>query len=181
MTSHNISEILKRKDISRKMTRSLEQTREKNCEHTFDICSGVDVPTTDIEKGSEYHVDIRKKCPIGSKSLGNFHTHVHLSESNNDAIPSSGDMMETIERDLNFVCVSGDNHRGPVTRCFHHNDIKTEIGTILNKKKLEPNEENVRKSARSITKRMMRDKDYLKNISQEINYVDGKSKSNIQR
>jgi hypothetical protein len=166
MTSHNISEVLKRKDISNKMTQSLEKTRENKCEHTFDICSGVDVPTTDIEKGSEYHVDIRKKCPIGTKSLGNFHTHVYLSESNNDAIPSSGDMIETIERDLNFVCVSGHhNNGGQITRCFHNNDIKSEIGNILNKKKLEPNEDNVRKSARSVTKKMMKDKDYLEKMS----------------
>ncbi len=171
MISHNISEVLKRKDVSSKMTHSLEQTREHKCEHAFDICSGIDVPTTDIEKGSEYHVDIRKKCPIGTKSLGNFHTHVHLSESNNDAIPSSGDMMETIERDLNFVCVSGNasgrniNGSGSITRCFHHNDIKSEIGNVLNKKKLEPNEDNVRKSARSVTKKMMRDKNYLEKMS----------------
>jgi len=163
--TYNLSELLTRKDVSSKMTKSLEQTRENKCEHTFDICSGVDVPTTDIEKGSEYHVDIRKKCPIGTKSLGNFHTHVHLSESNNDAIPSSGDMMETIERDLNFVCVSGDNKNGQITRCFHHNDIKSEIGNVLNKRKLEPNEDNVRKSARSITKKMMRDKNYLEKMS----------------
>lgn len=165
----NISKLFSRKDINDKISESLEQTRENKCEHTFDICSGIDVPMTDIEKGSEYHVDIRKKCPIGTKSLGNFHTHVHLSESNNDAIPSSGDMMETIERDLNFVCVSGnvsgDNKNGSITRCFSHKDIKTEIGNVLNKKKLEPSEDNVRKSARSITKKMMKDKNYLEKMS----------------
>lgn len=165
MTIHNISEVLKRKNVHNKMIQSLEKTREDKCEHAFDICSGIDVPTTDIEKGSEYHVDIRKTCPIGTKSLGNFHTHVHLSESNNDAIPSSGDMMETIERDLNFVCVAGHNKNGSITRCFHHNDIKTEIGNVLNKKKLEPNEDNVRKSARSVTKKMMKDKKYLETMS----------------
>ncbi len=166
MTINDIPKLLERKDINNKISRVLDRTRERNNEHAFDICSGNGVPTTDIEEGSEYHIDIRNKCPIGTRSIGNIHTHVHLSESNNDAIPSSGDMMETIERDLNFVCVSGHHKDGkPITRCFDKNDIKSEIGTILSTKKLEPNENNVRKSSRLITKRMMRDKDYLNKMS----------------
>lgn len=167
MTIDNISKLFEREDINNKISRSLERTKEKNSEHAFDFCSGKSVPTTDIEEGSEYHITIRNKCPIGTKSVGNFHTHVHLSQSNSDAIPSSGDMMETIERDLDFVCVSGNGHNDnkPVIRCFNHNDIKSEIGTVLNKKKLDPNEDNVRKSSRLITKRMMKDKDYLDKMS----------------
>ena len=161
--------LLERRDVKSKIIKSLEETRKNNCEHAFDFCSGKNVHTTDIEKGSEYHIDIRNKCPVGTKSVGNFHTHVHLSESNNDTIPSSGDMMETIERDLDFVCVSGHNadHNGgsQIVRCFNKNDIKSEINTVLTKKKLEPNEENVRKSSRQITKRMMKDKDYLNKMS----------------
>lgn len=158
--------LLQRKDINKKIIQSLEGTKERNNEHAFDICSGQHVSTTNIEEGSEYHVDIRNRCPIGTRSIGNFHTHAHLSESNNDAIPSSGDMMETIERDLNFVCVAGnDNDNKPVARCFHHNDIKSEINTVLGAKKWEHNEVNVRKSSRLITKKMMKDKEYLNRMS----------------
>jgi len=160
----DISKLLSRKDVNNKISKSLDRTKENNNEHAFDFCS--ENHTTDIEEGSEYHITIRNKCPIGTKSVGNFHTHVHLSQSNNDAIPSSGDMMETIERDLNFVCVSGHNNNKHIIRCFNHNDIKSEIGTILNVKKLEPNEDNVRKSSRLVTKRMMKDKDYLDKMSQ---------------
>ena len=104
---------------------------------------------------------------MGTRSVGNFHTHTNLSLSSNDAIPSSGDMMETIERDLDFVCVSGNGQNGgsPKTRCFDRNNIKSEINTILTKKKLEPNEENVRKSSRQITKRLMKDEYYLNKMS----------------
>jgi len=166
MTLDNAYRLLQRQDINNKVMKSLEGTKERNSEHAFDICSGQGIHTTDIEKGSEYHVDIRKKCPIGTKSLGNFHTHTHLSESNNDAIPSSGDMMETIERGLDFVCVSGHgNNDNPVTRCFHQNDIKSEIGTVLGAKKWKPSEDNVRKSSRLITKKMMKDKEYLDKMS----------------
>lgn len=158
--------LLERKDINKKIMQSLEGTKERNNEHAFDICSGQRISTTDIEEGSEYHIDIRNKCPIGTKSLGNVHTHAHLSESNNDAIPSSGDMMETIERDLNFVCVAGnDNDNRPVARCFSHSDIKSEINTVLDRKRWERNEENVRKSSRLITKKMMKDKEYLNKMS----------------
>lgn len=166
MTTDSIPKLLERKDINNKIARVLYRTRENNNEHTFDFCSGENISTTDIEEGSEYHIDIKNKCPIGAKPIGNLHTHVHLSQSSNDAIPSSGDMMETIERDLNFVCVAGDHNDGsPITRCFNKDDIKSEIGTILNIKKLEPNEDNVRKSSRLITKRMMKDKDYLNKMS----------------
>lgn len=163
MTTDNIPKLIERKDINSKITTCLDRTRKNKNEHAFDFCSGNHIPTTDIEEGSEYHITIRNKCPLGTKSVGNFHTHVHLKESNNDAIPSSGDMMETIERDLKFVCVSGHNHNSnkPAIRCFDHNDIKSEIGNVLNNKRLEPNEYNVRKSSRLITKRMMKDKDYL--------------------
>lgn len=166
MTLDDAYGLLQRKDINKKVIQSLEGTKERNNEHAFDICSGQHVSTTDIEEGSEYHIDIRNKCPIGTKSLGNFHTHAHLSESNNDAIPSSGDMMETIERDLNFVCVAGhgkDNN--PVARCFSHNDIKSEMNTVLGVKKWAPSEDNVRKSSRLITKKMMKDKEYLDRMS----------------
>ena len=166
MTLDNAYRLLQRKDINKKVMKSLEWTKERNSEHAFDICSGQGVHSTDIEEGSEYHVDIRKKCPIGTKSLGNFHTHAHLSESNNDAVPSSGDMMETIERDLEFVCVSGhSNDNEHATRCFHQNDIKSEINNILGAKKWEPSEYNVRKSSRLVTKRMVKDKEYLNKMS----------------
>ncbi len=166
MTLEDAYTLLKRKDINNKVMKSLEGTKKKNSEHAFDICSGQYASTTDIEEGSEYHIDIRNRCPLGTKSLGNFHTHAHLSESNNDAIPSSGDMMETIERDLNFVCVSGNGKsNNQVTRCFSQNDIKSEIDTILGEKRWEPNEDNVRKSSRLITKKMMKDKNYLDNMS----------------
>lgn len=167
MTIDNISTLLERKDVNDKISKSLERTRTNKSEHAFDFCSGKDINTTDIEEGSEYHITIKNRCPIGTKSVGNFHTHVHLSESNNDAIPSSGDMMETIERDLKFVCVSGNGHNDSkqVIRCFNNSDIKSEIGAVLNKKKLEPNETNVRKSSRLVTKRMMKDKDYLNKMS----------------
>jgi hypothetical protein len=166
MTIDNMHKLLKRKDVNNKIIRSLDKTRDNKNEHAFDFCSGNNVSTTDIEEGNEYHITLRNKCPMGTKSVGNFHTHVHLSESNNDAIPSSGDMMETIERDLNFVCVSGhDNNGGSIIRCFDHNDIKSEIGNVLSLKKLELNEDNVRKSSRLITKRMMKDKDYLDKMS----------------
>jgi hypothetical protein len=159
--------LLERKDVHKKVVECLEGTKARNSEHAFDICSGQHVSTTNMEEGSEYHVDIRNKCPIGTRSLGNVHTHVHLSESNNDAIPSSGDMMETIERDLNFVCVAGHGKdNSPVARCFSHNDIKSEINTVLSTKKLAHNEENVRKASRSLTKRMMKDKEYLNKMSQ---------------
>ncbi len=166
MTFDNAYRLLERKDINNKVVKSLEGTKERNSEHAFDICSGQYVSSTNIEEGSEYHVDIRNKCPLGTRSIGNFHTHAHLSESNNDAILSSGDMMETIERDLDFVCVSG-NGKGEksVTRCFHNNDIKSEINTVLDIKKWKPNEDNIRKSSRLITKRMMKDKDYLDKMS----------------
>lgn len=166
MTISNLSKIVTRKDVSNKITKSIDKTRKSNNEHAFDVCSGNH--TTDIEEGSEYHIDIRNKCPVGTNHVGNFHTHVHLSESNNEPIPSSGDMMETIERDLKFVCVLGDHKNGKsIMRCFDNNDIKSEIGTILNKKNLEPNEDNVRKSSRLITKRMMKDKKYLNKMSTE--------------
>ncbi len=169
MTLDNISKLFVRKDIDDKITMTLDRTKEKNSEHAFDFCSGKNVSTTDIEEGSEYHINIRSKCPIGTRAIGNFHTHTHLSESNNDAIPSSGDMMETIERDLNFVCVSGDhNNNRSITRCFNNDDIKSEIGRVLNIKKLEPNEDNIRKSSRLITKRMMKDKDYLDKMTNVI-------------
>lgn len=166
MKPEDVYGLLRRKDVNKKVMKSLEGTKEKNCEHAFDICSGKHVSTTDIEEGSEYHIDIRNKCPVGTKSLGNFHTHVHLSESNNDAIPSSGDMIETIERDLNFVCVGGNGNDGKsVARCFHNNDIKSEIGAVLDAKKWKPSEDNVRKSSRLITKKMMKDKEYLDRMS----------------
>ena len=167
MTSDEAYGLLKRKDINDKISKSLELTKGKNNEHAFDFCSGENITTTDIEEGSEYHITIRNRCPIGTKAIGNFHTHAHLSLSKNDAIPSSGDMMETIERDLDFVCVSGNGHdsSSPIVRCFDKNNIKSEIDTILAKKKLEPNEENVRKSSRHITKRMIKDKDYLNKMS----------------
>lgn len=167
MTLDDAYRLLKRKDINNKIEESLKGTKGKNNEHAFDFCSGRDISTTDIEEGSEHHITIRNRCPIGAKAVGNFHTHTNLSLSSNDTIPSSGDMMETIERDLDFVCVSGHNRKDgtPVVRCFDKNEIKTEIGTILNVKKLEPNENNVRKSSRLITKRMMKDKDYLNKMS----------------
>ena len=166
MTLDDAYRLLERKDIKKKIMQSLEGTKERNSEHAFDICSGPHVSTTDIEEGSEYHIDIRNKCPIGTRSLGNVHTHAHLSESNNDAIPSSGDMMETIERDLNFVCVAGNGlDDKPVARCFSHNDIKSEIKTVLSAKKWDHNEDNVRKSSRLITKKMMKDKEYLNKMS----------------
>ncbi len=167
MKTDNISKLFSRRDINDKVVRSLDRTKVSRNEHAFDFCSGKDVYTTDIEEGSEYHVDIRNKCPIGTKSVGNFHTHVHLSQSNNDAIPSPGDMMETIERNLNFVCVSGHgrNNNKPVTRCFNHEDIKSEIDDVLVKMKLEPNEHNIRKSSRLITKKMIEDQNYLDKMS----------------
>ena len=163
----DVSKLLERKDVNDKISKYLDRTKTSKSEHAFDFCSGTDVYTTDIEKGNEYHITIKNRCPIGTKSVGNFHTHVHLSESNNDAIPSSGDMMETIERDIKLVCVSGNGHKDnkQVIRCFNNSDIKSEIGTILDKKKLEPNEHNVRKSSRLITKRMMKDTDYLNKLS----------------
>jgi hypothetical protein len=90
-----------------------------------------------------------------------------LSLSSNDTIPSSGDMMETIERNLDFVCVSGNNYNNgkPMVRCFDQNDIKSEINTLLGVKKWEPSENNVRKSSRLITKKMMKDKEYLDKMS----------------
>jgi hypothetical protein len=167
MTLDDAYRLLQRKDVNSKMMKSLEGTKRNNVEHAFDICSGRDVLTTDIEKGSEYHIDLRNKCPIGTKSIGNFHTHTHLSKSNNDAIPSSGDMVETIERNLDFVCISGNSDDDKqVTRCFHHNDIKSEINTVLGIKRWEYNEDNVRKSSKLITKRMMKEKDYLERMSQ---------------
>ena len=168
--SDDAYELLKREDIKKKITDSLENTKRNNNEHAFDLCSGDNISTTDIEEGSEYHITIKNRCPVGTKSIGNFHTHAHLSLSNNDAIPSSGDMMETIERDLDFVCVSGNGRNGssPVVRCFDKNNIKSEINNVLTKKKLEPNEENVRKSSRQITKKMIKDKNYLNKISDKI-------------
>lgn len=165
--NNKISNIFTIPEIKSKISKSLNGTREHKAEHAFDICS--EGMSTDVERGSEYHIDINNKCPIGTRSLGNFHTHVHLSESKNDTIPSPGDMMETIERNLDFVCVSGNHKRGSKTRCFLQKDIKSEIGNVLEKRKLEHNEENVRKSARSITKKMMRDKDYLERMSHKIN------------
>lgn len=158
-------EFLSRKDINNKMISSLEKTKGSNNEHAFDICSGRDAHTTDIEEGNEYHVDIRNKCPVGTKSIGNFHTHVHLSESNNEPIPSSGDMMETIERDLDFVCIMGSTNNKQPMRCFDQKNIKSEINTVLTKAKLAPTEDNIRKSARTITKKMIRDRDYLNKMS----------------
>ena len=167
MVHNKVYRLLERKDIKSKIIRSLEETKEKNGEHAFDFCSGQDITTTDIEEGSEYHIDIRNKCPVGTKSIGNFHTHAHLSLSGHDAIPSAGDMMESIERDLDFVCVSGNGRNGsaPIIRCFDKDNIKSEIDVVLTKKKLEPNEHNIHKSSRSITKRMMKDKDYLNKMS----------------
>ncbi len=167
MTLDDTYKLLKRKDINNKIEESLKGTKGKNNEHAFDFCSGRDISTTDIEEGSEHHITIRNRCPVGAKAVGNFHTHTNLSLSSNDTIPSSGDMMEIIERDLDFVCVSGHNRKDdtPVVRCFDKNEIKSEIGNILNAKKLEPNENNIRKSSRLITKRMMKDKDYLNKMS----------------
>ena len=167
MTIDNISKLLTRTYVNDKIVKSLDLTKQNNTEHAFDFCSGKDVHTTDIEEGSEFHITMRNRCPIGTKAIGNFHTHAHLSLSKNDAIPSSGDMMETIERDLDFVCVSGNGHNNsePIIRCFNRNNIESEIHTILNTKKLEPNEDNVRKSSRLITKKMIKDKDYLNRMS----------------
>ncbi len=167
MTIDNISKLLTRIDVNNKITKSLDLTKQNNTEHAFDFCSGKDVHTTDIEEGSEFHITIRNKCPIGTRAIGNFHTHAHLSLSKNDAVPSSGDMMETIERDLDFVCVSGNGHDNgePIVRCFNRDNIESEIHNILTTKKLEPNEDNVRKSSRSITKKMIGNKEYLNNMS----------------
>lgn len=167
MTLDDAYRLLQRKDINKKMMKSLEGTKANRNEHAFDICSGENISTTDIEGGSEHHITIRNKCPIGSKTVGNVHTHTNLSLSSNDTIPSSGDMMETIERNLDFVCVAGNNYNNgkPMTRCFRQNDIKSEINTVLTAKKWEPNEDNVRKSSRLITKKMMKDKEYLDKMS----------------
>ncbi len=162
----NISKLLERKDVNDKIVESLERTNKNKNEHAFDFCHGDEISTSDIEEGSEYHITLKKGCPIGTKSIGNLHTHVHLSQSNNDAIPSPGDMIETIERDLKFVCVSGNGRGKQMTRCFSGDDIKSEIYTVLNKMKLTPGEYNVKKSSRQITKRMIRDKDYLDKMSQ---------------
>jgi hypothetical protein len=173
MTLDRAYRLLQRKDINNKMMKSLEGTKRNNNEHAFDICSGEDISTTGIEEGSEHHITIRNKCPIGSKTVGNVHTHTNLSLSNNDTIPSSGDMMETIERNLDFVCVSGNNYNSgkPMVRCFGQNDIKSEINTVLGIKKWEPNESNIRKSSRLVTKRMMKEKDYLDKMSAKIEKI----------
>jgi hypothetical protein len=153
--------------MKNKMMKSLEGTRKNNNEHAFDICFDGYISTTDIEEGSEHHITIKNKCPTGSKTVGNLHTHTNLSLSSNDTIPSSGDMMETIERNLDFVCVSGNDYKDgrPMVRCFDQNDIKSEINNLLGAKKWEPNEDNVRKSSRLITKKMMKDKGYLDKMS----------------
>ncbi len=157
--------LLKRKDVEDKIAISLNRTKTSKNEHAFDFCYGKDVSTSDIEEGSEYHIDLKKGCPVGTKSIGNLHTHVHLSQSNGDVIPSPGDMMETIERDLKFVCVSGDHKGKQKMRCFSNGDIKSEIGNVLNKMKLAPSEHGVKRSSMQVTKRMMRDKEYLDKMS----------------
>lgn len=167
MTLDNAYRLLQRKDIKNKMMKSLEETRRNSNEHAFDICSDGYISTTDIEEGNEHHITIKNKCPIGSKTVGNLHTHTNLALSSNDTIPSSGDMMETIERNLDFVCVSGNNidNGKPMVRCFDQNDIKSEIYSLLGAKKWKPNEDNVRKSSRLVTKKMMKDKEYLDKMS----------------
>lgn len=149
------------KDIRQKIDESIRRSRETDKEHGFDFFIDNDeIVTTDIIEG--------KKDSLGSnhskgiKLVGSF--HVHTRPTDNDVVPSPGDIKKGVTENFDFFCIGASLDDHEIIRCFTKGDLEKEMGEIFQELESE-RDKDIDRLSRLLSGKMVIDKNYLEKHS----------------
>lgn len=153
-------DVLDIKYVKQKIQESIKRSRETNKEYGFDFfIDNGKIVTTDIIEGEKNSLESRNRYSKGIKVVGNFHVHTRLTD--NDVVPSPGDIKKGVTENFDFFCIGASLDDHEIIRCFTKNDLEKEMKEIFQELESGRGKEGIDKSSKLIARKMATDKDYL--------------------